>query len=168
MTRVAHILIVSLALLFYSTQGLAEEVKTVEKPVTRRLCTDKDLKGTYMLVNFSENPPGRETQSQKLFPYKYLTFRPPTFYASIRTRKAAHSVAEAEQLLKRTTNQSEYTYALHDGGSLYLYTGKKISYSYRCVVSLASADGYQKGDLILNAYMEKGRTELHELYRRWY
>lgn len=150
-----------------SASGMAEEAQTLLKPDVRRLCTPQDLVGTYMLVDFSERPPSRESQSNRMFPYKYLTFRPPTSYASIRVRKALHSAAEADAALSHLS-QSYYTYSLKEGGALYLYTGKKISYSYRCIASLVSADSYQKGDLILTAYMQKGKTVLRELYRRWY
>ncbi len=78
------------------------------------------------------------------------------------------TAAEAEEHLISAKAHSNYTYTLYKEGVLYLYIDNRISYSYRCLTSLVNAGGYQKDDLILTAYTDKGRSVLHDLYRHWY
>ncbi len=142
------------------------------------LCKDEDLVGgTWKLVLFRETPPHREATYYRSIPYHYIAFFPQRVYAFIATNKEIMSAASLQKTMQASLMLSQEAslrqrlgkyYSLSNGGVLGLYRGKKGLYSFRCIAVSNTQGDFVKGDLVLVGYTKKKRTQIYELYRRWY
>lgn len=147
------------------TNGAA---KAKPAPITRRLCTQKDLSGKFVLVDFHEKPRSSITQWYKLFPYQYLAFLSEQHYEDLALQSEIKTADKLDSLLKSTEGGDIKKYVLDDQGVLDLYINKILNARYRCVITTVPADDFLKGDIILQGYIPTNASELYKLYRRWY
>jgi hypothetical protein len=160
------ILAIALVFTLCFVNAAADDTK-ISAAGSQHLCQENDLKGTYVMVDFHETPAGAESSFHDKFPYQYLAFNPKHSYSFAAFAKAIKSKPELERFLPHQEDGNK-KYILRSEGLLELYTGSNIVYNYRCVVSLADAGIYKKGDLSLTGYTKKQETEFYKLYRHWY
>jgi hypothetical protein len=161
--RVCAALVFAAALLV--AEGASAQDLNISAPSTQRLCTDKDLTGTFKLVDFKETPEGGETVAYQQFRSQYLAFYPGQAYAQLRINTEIDTPAKLNAfLVAPDTPKGRFT--IDAAGVLDLYSGPLIRYNFRCVAMIAPDSEFLKGDLILTGYTHN--SQVYRVYRRWY
>jgi hypothetical protein len=156
----------SVAILALSALGAQAEDSRQE---AQKTCTEKDVLGTFVLMQFSETPGGDALRKYNIFKNQYLAFYPEHTYAELATNIAVTSPTVLDNRLNPNGRQKNNNkYVLDDDGTLGLYKGNSINYVFTCIVNLIPNGDYLKGDLLLTRFAEEGRSQISTLYRRWY
>ncbi len=134
--------------------------------VSQQVCTQQDLDGLYVLIDYNETPPGPQFKLHAHFSHKYISFNgKAALFNKMAFNKEFQTPSAVLKALGPVTSYNRFT--MNAGGLLNLYSGNNISYSYRCLISTGDIDNYRKGDIILTSYTKDKQSEIYELYRRW-
>jgi len=135
-------------------------------PASTAPCTGDDFKGTYVLVYFHEDPPGKESKWRSHFDHEYMSISGKYPFLSDVTINKELDAEQAKKSLSQPVNFRKYT--LGPNGALQIYNDKNIAYSFTCTVSRVSDGSFQKGDLIWEGRTQGEGHSLYRLYRHWY
>jgi hypothetical protein len=134
----------------------------------QRLCLLQDLENhTFKRMEFVQTPPRGESNLAIMFPHDYIAFQQGYTYTARASNIEIPTKAKAEEILRPPPNNPK-RFTLSQDGVLNLIVHDKIKSSFRCVAVLKSAGKYIPGDIILNGYTRKGKSQIYKFYRRWY